>query len=668
MKATILFTLFIGLCLTQSARAQYPQIQAGRYGVFVQVDKLLHGPRFGLERLETGTRAWKRIYTNADAPRSARDLKIRLVAIAPKNPLYELPSDTLASALFRQFMTAPTTDSLAAYGQHPQILEALGVGYLDTAVVAGHRYDYRIRLADAPADAPIRTTRTITMPEANARVAHLETITRSLRYEADGRTVRITWLLKKTTPKLAGLRVFRATYAQTGFTEIGTERGFITGKRDSTFAFIADHDARRKMIYQYVVVPVDLLGNEGHPSDTLTVTNLRKGEVLPVIASVNATSAGKAGAIRLAWKLSSTNDLRSVEIWRSNRYDDGYTRIASAQPTDTVYFDSQVEPVESYYYQLRPNGTYDQLATSIKVSGMVKAYRPALLPPSFLRVSQVKDTLRFTWQRADFDTRGYYLYNSTGPNTPMQQYSTLIESRDSVIRYAVPVRNLPLGTGYRWAVAALNTSYNIGPKSNEVYSDMRLPDRVATPLNPVVLRQAKGVLVVWDNMKEIDPYITGYTVYRKEETGKETKIHQQTPGDRGRNAYADSTVRAGKHYTYRVKAFRPDNRESAFSSTADYFRPLPPVLPLRGINVLTTNQGVRLAWDEPLDQTLDKIVVYRYTDKTERPRLIGSLPGRQTQYLDREATPGIAYYYTLVAIQPDKRESEPTDPIGVEWR
>ncbi|GAB3912400.1 hypothetical protein GCM10028803_55610 [Larkinella knui] len=666
---TRLIILLLSTLFSLSARAQYPQIQSGRYGVFVQVDRLLHGPRFALERLEAGTREWERVYTNDDAPRSASDLKMRLMLIAPKNPLYDLPSDTLATRLFRQFSAAPTTDSLFAFGQHPQILEALGVGYLDTAVVAGRRYDYRIRLADLPADAPIRTTRTATVPDAQTRRGRLATTARSLHHEADGRSVRITYLLKKTVPTLGGMRVMRATYAQTDFAEIGADWGFTKGKKDSTFAFFVDRDARRKMIYQYVVIPIDLLGNEGQPSDTLTITNLRDGEALPVIAALKATSDEKNGAIRLSWQLSSTNDLRSVEIWRSTRYDDGYARIGSAQPADTVFLDNRVEPVESYYYQLRPNGTYGQMAASVIVSGMVKAYRPAVVSPSFLRVSEGNDTLRFSWQRADFDTRGYYLYNSTGPGTPLQPYSGLIETRDSVIHFAIPTKNLPIGVSYRWAVAALNTSYHVGPKSNEVHTSMRLPDRVATPFNPVVLRQEKGVLVVWDNMKEIDPYIAGYAVYRVETNQKETLLYRQTPKDRARNAYADTTVQPGRRYSYRIKAYRTDAKESAFSTaTSEYFRPLSPVLPLRGIKVLAVNQGVRIAWDEPLDRNLDKIVVYRYTDKTDRPRLIGTLPGRQTEYIDREATPGIAYFYTLVAVQPDKRESDPTDPIGVEWR
>lgn len=653
--------------LHKPAQAQYPTAKAGRYGVFVQMGNLLHGPRFVLERLEVGTRpsgaGWQPVYTTDEPPRSAEVLLARLTLLTRKNPLYELPSDSLTRRLYERYVGGDTADSLEAYRWHPQYLEAFGLGYLDTAVVQGRRYDYRTRPLNAGGDGASRSPVTVTVPGAKPAVQAL-----SVRQEATGSRVTITYHLKRHSPDLAGARVLRATYAQTDFADCGAGWGFVRGKKDSLFLVVTDDHVRRKMLYQYVVIPLDILGNEGQPSDTLTIANLRPLDALPTVVSVKAHSVEASRGIQVSWRLSSTKDLRSVEIWRATRYDGPYTRYGSAAPTDTTFLDTRVEPIEGYYYQLRPNGTYDQLPASVRVAGMLKASRPAAVAPSFLRVSVVRDTLRFTWQRADVDTRGYYLYASTDANTPMQPYSGLIESRDSVINYAVPMRDLPLGTGHRWAVAALNTSYNTGPLSNEVHSDMRLPDRVVTPLNLVVLKQEKGVLVVWDNMKAIDPYILGYKVYRSEENGKETEIYRQRGDELARNAWADTTVRVGKHYTYRVKAFRSDQQESALSTTATYFQPLSPVLPLRGVKVLTTSQGVRVAWDEPLDQTLDKIVVYRYTDKTERPRLIGTLPGRQTDYIDREATPGIAYFYTLVTVQADKRESEPTDPIGVEWR
>lgn len=668
MKPLFFTCLLTGLLgLLTPVQAQFPTAKAGRYGVFVQMDNLLHGPRYVLERLEVGTRptsaGWKPVYTTDEPPRSADVLLARLTLLTRKNPLYSLPSDSLTRLLYQRYVNGATADSLEGYRWYPQYLEAFGLGYLDTAVVQGKRYDYRIRPLTAEGDGVSRSPVTVTVPGAQPAVQ-----THSLRHEATGSVVKITYRLKQFSPDLAGARVLRATYGQTAFADCGASWGFVRGKKDTMLLVVTDNNVRRKMLYQYVVIPVDILGNEGTPSDTLTLANLRDLDALPTIVNVAARSEEASRAIRLSWKLSSTKDLRSVDIWRATRYDGPYTRYGTVAPADTVFMDTNIEPIEGYYYQVRPNGTYDQLPASVRVAGMLKASRPAVVAPSYLRVSLVRDTLWFTWQRADFDTRGYYLYTATGSGTPLQRYSGLIESRDSVVRFAVAQRNLPLGTGHRWAVAALNTSYNVGPFSNEVFSGMRLPDRVATPLNLAVLRQQKGVLVVWENMKAIDPYINGYALYRREEAGNERELFRQQSNTLAPNAWTDTTVVTGRQYSYRIKALRFDGKESAFSTSADFYQPLPTVLPVRGVKVLATREGVRLLWDAPLDQGLDKIMVYRYTAKTDRPRLIGTLPGHQTTYIDREATPGISYFYTLVAVQADKRESTPTDPIGVEWR
>lgn len=671
------------LILALPAIAQFPSVQVGRYGAFVQASRELHGPRFVLERLESGSREWKRVTVSDYQPRSAEELRVRMQSLAAKNPLYSPPSDTMAVVLFTQFSRAETVDSLYTYGYNPQVLEALGAGYLDTSAVAGRTYQYRVKGLKEGSDASGRVTKSVTLPEvrssggripdsrtsgAGSGGERIATTPRSLRYRADGFSVEAHYWLKKPVPTLAGLRVRRAAYAQTDFTDIPAEWGFRKGKKDSVFVFFLDRNVRRKMLYQYTVTPLDFLGNEGQPSDTLTIANLRDGDALPVIAQFRAASAEKQQAIRLSWRLSSTKDLRSVDIWRSNRFEGPFARVASALPADTVYFDANVEPVESYYYQLRPNGYYDELPASVKVSGLVKAYRPNLTAPSFLRLRVTPDSLHFDWSRSDTDTRGYYLYYSPDPKTPFVQYSGLISTTESSAHHAVAVQNLPIGLAYRWAVASLNTSYNVGPMSNEVNSPLRLPNRVATPLNPVVLPQERGVLVVWDNMIELDPYITGYVVYRTIDGQKEAEVYRQTSTDRTRNAWADSSVIRGRTYTYRVKALRSDAAESAFSTaTSPYFRELPPVLPLRGLSVIPASDGVRLSWSSPLDQQLDGVQVFRYTAKTTKPRLLATLPGRMTEYIDRDATPGISYFYTLVAVQPDKRESDPTDPVGVNW-
>ena len=665
MKTLSIFLSLLSFLLAMSASAQQTRATTGRYGVFIQTDRLLHGPRYVLERLETGTgqSGWKTVYMTDEPPHSATDLIARLTLLIRKNPLYALPNDSLTRLLYARYRDMATADSLGIYSWNPQYLEAFGIGFLDTAVVQGRRYDYRVRPVISTGDNPSRSPITVGVPGLK-----LASTARSLRHSADGNVVRITYLLRKTTPDLAGARVLRATYGQTAFMECGVDWGFRKGKKDSVFLEITDGNVRRKMLYQYVVLLTDLLGNESQPSDTLTLANLRPGAQLPSILSFQTTTAGANNAIRLAWRLSSSKDLRSIEIWRSDRYDNGYKRLASVQATDTVFYDNRVEPVKGYYYQLRPNGTYDALPASVKVSGMLQANRPALLPPSFFTLNQSSDTLYFRWQRADFDTRGYYLYVANNPTGPMMQYSSIIVSTDSAIRYKIPVNKLAIGVGYRWAVAAVNTSYNISPVSKSVYSTPRVPIRLATPLNPAVLHKEGHALFVWENMRAIDPYVLGYVIERQEESEPFKELYRQTTNDRTRNSYEDASVQVGRHYNYRIRAYGLNGVLSAFSTSATYFVPLPPVLPLRGLAVVVTDKGVRVGWDTPIDNTLDKILIYRYTDKTDRPRLIGTVPGRQTEFMDREATPGIHYQYTIVAVQPNKRESDSTGPVGVEWR
>ncbi|MVM30694.1 hypothetical protein GO755_11685 [Spirosoma sp. HMF4905] len=665
MKTQSILFLLLAFSLTLSASAQQTRATAGRYGVFIQTDRLLHGPRYILERLETGNgqAGWKSVYMTDEAPRSATDLIARLTLLTRKNPLYQLPNDSLTRLLYARYRDMATADSLNSYGWNPQYLEAFGIGFLDTAVVQGRRYDYRIRPMTNTGDGPSRSPVTVSVPGAKPAVT-----AKSLRHSADGSAVKITYLLQKSTPDLAGVRILRATYGQTAFTECGADWGFRKGKKDSVLLEITDSQVRRKMLYQYVVLITDFLGNESRPSDTLTLTNLRPNEQIPAILDIRTTSAEANNAIRLSWRLASTKDLRSIEIWRSDNYDNSFRRIASALPTDTVFYDNRVEPVKGYYYQLRPNGTYDALPASVKVSGMLQANRSALVPPSFLRLAQADDTLTFRWQRADVDTRGYYLYFSNSPSGPMTQYSSVIISTDSVIQYKVPVSKLALGVGYRWSVTAVNTSYNQSPMSQVVYSDPRFPARLATPINPAIVQKEDHALVIWENMQTIDPYVIGYLIERQEEEGAFKELYRQLPTDRARNSYEDGSVQLGRHYNYRIRAYGLNDKFSAFSTEVTYFVPLPPVLPLRGLVAVVTGKGVKVGWDAPLDNSLDKVLIYRYTPKTDRPRLVGTVPGRQTEFIDREATPGIAYQYTLVAVQPDKRESDSTSPVGVEWR
>ncbi|SDH46162.1 hypothetical protein SAMN04487996_13829 [Dyadobacter soli] len=663
---TIFFKTLLFLCICPAALwAQKPRAVAGPYGAFIQIDKLLHGPQYIIERLETGKTTakpdWQAICTTDKGPASATDLIARLTLLASKNPLYEIPNDSLTALLYERYRNAAHADSLGAYGSNPQYLEAFGLGYLDTEVEQGHRYDYRVRAVESR-EGVYQNPGTISVP--GSRIA---TTLQSISQTADGRVVRITYHLKKASPYIAGARILRATFGQTDFAECGAEWGFRKGAKDSLFLVVTDRNVRQKMLYSYVVYLKDFMGNESNASDTLTIANLRTQDQTPIIYEINTFSKEEENAIAVSWKLSSTKDLRSVEIWRSQKFDLGFEKIGTAASSDTVFYDNRVEPVEGYYYQVRLNGTYGNSAESVKVSGMLKANLAALVAPSHFQLKESRDSLTFRWQPADFDTHGYYIYFAAGQTDSLQRYSDIILAK-SELKYQLQVKRLAAGTGYRWAVVAVNTSYNLGPMSEILYSTPRFPDRLATPINPEMIDQDGKALLVWENMKSIDPYTLGYIVERKAESDRIYKeIYRQKDEDNARNNYTDSTVKQGIRYSYRIRSYSLNDKLSGYSTDFEYYRPLDAVLPVHGLNVMSTNKGVLVSWDAPLKKP-EKFLVYRFTEKTEKPRLIASTTGSQTAFIDRDAASGVGYYYHVVTVEADNRESVSTDPVKIDWK
>lgn len=666
MKRLVKYASLLFALLAIETKAQQAQATAGPYGVFIQFEKLLHGPQYVIERLLVGSNAatpdWKPVCTTSKPPQTAADLAARLTILTSKNPLYDIPNDSLTALLYARYRTLSSVDSLGTYAFNPQYLEALGLGYLDTDVQQGKRYDYRIRQLKTTGVAVYHNPATVSVPGSK-----MAATVQSLSYTSTGTMVKIKYYIKKARPDIAGVRAMRASYGQTAFADCPAEWAFRKGQKDSLFLEISDYNARRKMLYSYVVYLKDFLGNESAPSDTITITNLRPQEEIPTILDIHTKSEENYDAIGISWKLASTRNLRAVEIWRSDHFDSGYQLIGTASASDTIYHDQAVEPVRGYYYQIKLNGVYDRSGESVRVAGMLKASRQALIKPSNLSVTEINDTLYFRWQPADYDTHGYYLYNATNESDSLTQFSEVIPVSNAELNYKVALSKLAIGTGHKWAVAAINTSYNMGPMSDPVYSEPRYPDRVATPINPEMLYHEGHALLVWEDMKSIDPYIIAYTVERKTGNEKDFKeVYRQAVDDKSRNGYEDVSVKNGEMYSYRVRAVSINGKTSGYSTEASYFKELPAVLPVRGLNVMATNKGVRIAWDAPLDAP-EKTVVYRYTEKTVAAKVIGSVTGKQAEFLDKYATPGIGYYYSLVTVDTDNRESEATDPVGVQW-
>jgi hypothetical protein len=685
MKTNLLF-LFWLLLTTAGSYAQkspapsLPMAQPGRNGVFVQIAKTLHGPRYRIERTETATTGWQTIATTDEAPANAPELRARLRLLATKNPIYELPSDTVLARLWPRVQRTATTDSLGVFGLHPLVLEALGLAWFDADAKPNTRYDYRITALDPTAERTLPTTKPVSFPGAKPAFG-----ARLIRATGTGADVRLQFLI--TRPRQAGppqagsgppvgmVRVMRGIYAQTDMREVPARWGFRLGQRDSLIVEVTDTDVQKRMIYQYALIPTDLLGNEGSPSDTATVTNLRPFVDLPTIKAIAGQSDEARHAVKLSWKLSDgLRGLRSINVLRSDDYDGPYRPVATLSPTDTVYVDTQVRPVEMHYYQLILNGNYDQSPASVRVAGMLNASEDAIFAPTRLLLDRTKDSIKLTWHRNGGNTRGYIVYRSTSVNGELRPVTSVILSADSVMTFTQKISELPPAPMYAFAVAAENTSYRIGPLSDRVTTGAVVPTRLATPLNLRVVNRktATGTnhaLIAWQEMRAIDRYIQHYTIFRKADTEKAfTLLYHQTDDDLNRNSFVDSTVVTGKRYSYRVQANGLGDVVSAFSADADYFEPLPPVLTPLGLRVfaLGDGKGIRISWDAPAQAAIASYRVYRQ-GPTGQPVVVATVAAPTTQRVDARTDTGTRYFYQVSALTASGQESPLSDPVGVDW-
>lgn len=99
-------------------------------------------------------------------------------------------------------------------------------------------------------------------------------------------------------------------------------------------------------------VGTDTAGNTSTVSYTYTL------DTSPPAVPVGLTATGEVGRIKLTWNANSENDLNEYAIYRSRLSGTPYyslidTVFTKTDPTPTLYYDTSIEPNETYYYALR---------------------------------------------------------------------------------------------------------------------------------------------------------------------------------------------------------------------------------------------------------------------------------------------------------------------------
>lgn len=655
----------LALILTTAASSQPYQSKAYKTGNYIFCGKEF--PRhfaYLIERKSPGENKWS-VVARLKYPGNSTECKSTIMMLPASLAELTAVNNNQIEKIWERSQPYTFIDSLYGMAFDPRYQAALGCGWFDDGLLQKGEYTYRVSRIPSSGEPAVLQEIKISYPGAP-----FTGTLKPLRYRLNSGIISISFQVTDTV-NTAGVKIFRSPYKSNKFTEIKPEVFFSTEDR-KTVAVVTDYSALKEVTYSYLALPYDLLGNPGKmATDTLNVYNFTKSSDLGIIERFDAVPEPEKKGVSLSWQLKNTLNVTSVDIFRSASYDGRYDKIASLPAKVTEYFDhNELKPATAYYYYIKINNGFGSSLPSARVPVILKGTKQNFLPPQNLTIEKKGNIVTLRFRRLDPESRGYYVYRANGYVAPMQQLPTMLLSADSLLVYhdTLPLSSQP--AVYSYAVASVNSSYNISPLTERVsvaFSGGMLP----IPSKVIATLYGNHVFVIWDQVAEQNAAIASYRVFRSvvseddSQTAKEQLVAALSYEE---NSYTDSLVSGGTHYRYRVQSVCADTNEvSGLSLPAGVSIPdNRPLLPGQ-VYAFASEKSVLLQWDLPSDSSLSGLRVYRAT-AGQQATLLKELPASDTQYEDLTAQKGITYFYYLTALSKTGKESEPTDATSARIR
>ena len=436
---------------------------------------------------------------------------------------------------------------------------------------------------------------------------------------------------------------------------------------DSLLVYQWQEEVQTEHTYRYMVEPLDIVGNPGPMSDTLTVISV-DFENLPLIK--NVATVDTTSGIHLSWDpVPNKSYITGVEIRRSRNSAGDYIIMDTLSVRQTEYLDTRLVPNIPYYYEFRVVTVRDRTE---QPSGVASAsFRNNTLPPSppnNLRAEQEEDGIRLRWNaNPEPDLFGYYVYRGTSRYDSMAVISKAIKDTTTFFDDSEELNGR---TNYVYAVKSINVSELQSELSNQV---IIRPDRVVRPPAPVGIEgyaEQNRIRLSWQDVKERDRAVKGYHLYRGTEppgsydleiSGSEAAaksgFERQNDALLESNYFDDLSVQSGVRYYYSVSTVDQYGRESELSNTAQFTAELSALIPPSQVSVRNVNGGVELRWSQTQQSGAEQFHLYRRSRGDDSPERIATFSLDETQYLDSNAQPGNLYWYS-VSVAGSSRESD----------
>lgn len=633
---------------------------AGANGIFISCGQTL--PKdfsYRISRKNASGGNWQQV-AELKFPANMAAWKGYMMTEAMQHPGISLPDSTITVQLWQKLKVSDTRDSLYMWLHYPYMLAACGTGWWDRTAVKNQKYKYKIEKVQKGKVLFTQTTDALSFP---GKAPDFQLQPDSL--QGNGIAISVKFLLLQYKG-MGDCKVYRSYFKRGNF-QLIHPLVLYTSDQGKQYLTLYDESVVNKAQYSYYVVPYDIYGNEGEPSDTVNVYNTRINTMKAIVSNLQGVSKVKENAIHLSWHITHPEDVISIDLYKALEYDGYYTKIASLPPTDTSFSDYKVKPVTTYFYSLVLRLAYGRTFPSARTVVIFRAGRDNPFSPANLKADRQGDIVKLSWKRIGKGIRGYYLYRSSSLTGTMKPVSNIILSTDSAVSYTDSLKDLPYSPVWDYAVASENTSYAISPLSNRV-SVTGKTKSIPIPSGLKAFVNESSVQLLWGNLGLTHPEITGYRIERKEDKGSTMTMSFKKLKDilkPGINSFVDSSVIPGHHYLYRIKSIGLNRGSmSAPSFQAGAYIPSNAPLAPGHILALNTSEGVLLKWDLPIGSHWKQIKIYR-AQSGRQAQMIKILQANATTYTDNQTNNEMDYFYWVATVDKDGHEGKMKVPVGI---
>jgi len=470
------------------------------------------------------------------------------------------------------------------------------------------------------------------------------------------------WSIRKGNPILF-TRIFRKDHQakEYGLVKDADFRAVNSG--DSIAMIARDTSIATYSYFNYQIVGFDFYGNPTELSQPMIADNL-DNSTLPIALSFTATENDAKSQVAVKWKIRHSKRVKSLILQRSLKSDTSYTIVTHLSPTDSVYYDNVVNPMEAVYYRLL---IYDLkgLMDHTPTVPMVSHQKPVVIQPTEISSKLVNQQPVISWKAADLSSRGFRVFRTATIGAEPELVSSIIQIAQTLdYSWTDTSSYLISGKSYHYAVAAESKGYVLSDFSD--FTTIQIENSAApeVPLGLMARRIGENhIFLVWNTQGTRGDQVSVYQVYRSINESGPWEIVNDFPVFT-ENSYIDTLNEIPNEVFYCVTSLASGGKESAKTLPVRIsFEGSKPGIPY--LLAKSIDKGIEITWPTG-DARIKEVIIERSLGQ-DKPITMGKFPVNQSSFVDSDVKSGNIYYYRVISVLNSGNSSEPGNWVGASF-